>query len=127
MLPPYYFYWFRIYNKHVTEPWSDQALSQTLPFLQRGSFQITLTVIIKLNLRGLEAEEWRPLLLPGRYPPISDQTVSRPSSPPPGLRHQQSRYPSPLGSHGGIHSGAVYYFSPSEQNYKNNFKQIFLF
>ena len=26
MLPPYYFYWFRIDNKHMTEPWLDQAL-----------------------------------------------------------------------------------------------------
>ena len=26
MLPPYYFYWFRIDNKHMTEPWFDQAL-----------------------------------------------------------------------------------------------------
>ena len=26
MLPPYYFYWFRIDNKHKTEPWLDQAL-----------------------------------------------------------------------------------------------------
>ena len=26
MLPPYYFYWFRIDNKHVTESWLDQAL-----------------------------------------------------------------------------------------------------
>ena len=26
MLPSYYFYWFRIDNKHMTEPWLDQAL-----------------------------------------------------------------------------------------------------
>ena len=26
MLPPYYFYWFRINNKDMTEPWLDQAL-----------------------------------------------------------------------------------------------------
>ena len=26
MLPPYYLYWFRIDNKHMTEPWLDQAL-----------------------------------------------------------------------------------------------------
>ena len=26
MLQPYYFYWFRIDNKHMTEPWLDQAL-----------------------------------------------------------------------------------------------------
>ena len=26
MLPPYYFYWFRIDNKHMTEPWLDQVL-----------------------------------------------------------------------------------------------------
>ena len=26
MLPPYYFYWFRIDNKHMTKPWLDQAL-----------------------------------------------------------------------------------------------------
>ena len=26
MLLPYYFYWFRIDNKHMTEPWLDQAL-----------------------------------------------------------------------------------------------------
>ena len=26
MLPPYYFYWFRIDNKHMTEPWLDQGL-----------------------------------------------------------------------------------------------------
>ena len=26
MLPLYYFYWFRIDNKHMTEPWLDQAL-----------------------------------------------------------------------------------------------------
>ena len=26
MLPPYYFYWFRIDNKHIAEPWLDQAL-----------------------------------------------------------------------------------------------------
>ena len=26
MLPPYYFYWFRIDNKHMAEPWMDQAL-----------------------------------------------------------------------------------------------------
>ena len=26
MLPPQYFYWFRIDNKHMTEPWLDQAL-----------------------------------------------------------------------------------------------------
>ena len=26
MLPPNYFYWFRIDNKHMTEPWLDQAL-----------------------------------------------------------------------------------------------------
>ena len=26
MLPQYYFYWFRIDNKHMTEPWLDQAL-----------------------------------------------------------------------------------------------------
>ena len=26
MLPPYYFFWFRIDNKHMTEPWLDQAL-----------------------------------------------------------------------------------------------------
>ena len=26
MIPPYNFYWFRIDNKHITEPWLDQAL-----------------------------------------------------------------------------------------------------
>ena len=26
MLPPYYLYWFRIDNKHMTEPCLDQAL-----------------------------------------------------------------------------------------------------
>ena len=26
MIPPYNFYWFRIDNKHMTEPWLDQAL-----------------------------------------------------------------------------------------------------
>ena len=26
MLPPYYFYWSRIDNKHMTEPWLDQTL-----------------------------------------------------------------------------------------------------
>ena len=26
MLPPYYFYWFKIDTKHMTEPWLDQAL-----------------------------------------------------------------------------------------------------
>ena len=26
MLPPYYFYWLRRDNKHMTEPWLDQAL-----------------------------------------------------------------------------------------------------
>ena len=26
MLPLYYFYWFRKDNKHMTEPWLDQAL-----------------------------------------------------------------------------------------------------
>ena len=26
MLPPYNLYWFRIDNKHMTEPWLDQAL-----------------------------------------------------------------------------------------------------
>ena len=26
VIPPYYFYWFRIDNRHMTEPWLDQAL-----------------------------------------------------------------------------------------------------
>ena len=26
MLPPYYFYWSRLDNKHMTKPWLDQAL-----------------------------------------------------------------------------------------------------
>ena len=29
MLPKYYFYWFRIENKHKAEPWLDQALMDT--------------------------------------------------------------------------------------------------
>ena len=29
MLPPFYFYWFRIDNKHMTEPWLDQALMES--------------------------------------------------------------------------------------------------
>ena len=29
MLPPYYFFWFRKDNKHMTEPWLDQALMES--------------------------------------------------------------------------------------------------
>ena len=29
MLPPYNLYWFRIDNKHITEPWLDQALMKS--------------------------------------------------------------------------------------------------
>ena len=29
MLPPDYFYWFRIDNKHKTEPWLDPALMES--------------------------------------------------------------------------------------------------
>ena len=29
MLPPYNLYWFRIDNKHMTEPWMDQALMES--------------------------------------------------------------------------------------------------
>ena len=29
MLPPYNFYWFRIDNKHMTEPWLDEALMES--------------------------------------------------------------------------------------------------
>ena len=29
MLPPYKFYWLRIDNKHMTEPWLDQALMES--------------------------------------------------------------------------------------------------
>ena len=32
MLPPYYFYWFRIDNKHMTEPWLDQALMKSAAY-----------------------------------------------------------------------------------------------
>ena len=30
MLPPYYFYWLRIDNKHMTEPWLDEALMDSV-------------------------------------------------------------------------------------------------
>ena len=63
MLPPYYFYWFRIDNKHMTEPWLDQALMDSayrsgLLNLNIYLFRMVLANPYIASRRGKQDENW---------------------------------------------------------------------
>ena len=75
MLPPYYFYWFRIDNKHMTEPWLDSAYrSDYCAVWKNQCFPVIAgfcMLIIRLNLHYAlcnfvfinRTEQWKCVLL----------------------------------------------------------------
>ena len=49
MLPSYYFYWFRIDNKHMTEPWLDQGPIDLAYRSDIAVFHVSMDRIFKIK------------------------------------------------------------------------------